>query len=143
MVEACEKSSNIVQCLLKCWLKAWNECGEPDATLSLVSIFAEGDGAIDVEDEAFGVAIKASSFKEYKDKWRAAIDDLESLTFELVGDPQVRITADRADISFELTAKAERSNGALIVPAPRWRVDHVWRQIEGEWRIVRERLKTD
>lgn len=141
MVEACEKSTNIVQCLLKCWLKAWNECGEPDATLSLVSVFAEGEGAIDVRDEAFGVSITASSFREYKEKWLAAIDDFDSFAFELIGEPQVCISDDRADIRFELTAKAKGAAGVLIVPAPRWRAEHIWRRIEGEWRIVSERLK--
>ncbi|MEE2692578.1 MAG: nuclear transport factor 2 family protein [Pseudomonadota bacterium] len=141
MIGACEKSTSIVQCLLKYWLKAWNECGEPGAAYSLASIFAEGDGAIDVRDDAFGSSITARSYAEYKEKWLEALDGLEMLAFEIVGEPKVEVSNDRADISFELIMRAEQEDGRPINPPPRWRGEHEWRRMDGEWRIVRERLK--
>lgn len=140
MRDGCEKSSTIVQCLLKYWIKAWNDCETSHSSLRLQSVFAEGDGAIDVRDEAFGHVITASSFAEYETKWRAATDALEKLTFSLASEPRVDIDGDRADIAFELIADCRRVDGAPLDAQTHWRAAHQWRKLDGEWRIVRERL---
>ncbi len=140
MEQACKKDATIVNCLLKFWLKAWNECGEPGAAYALDALFAKGDNAIDVEVEAFGVHIKASDFESYKQQWKDVFEDLDDVVLSITGDPQLKISGDRAEISFELIGDATRADGSRIVPPPRWRGEHSWRQFDGEWRLVRERL---
>jgi hypothetical protein len=140
MIEGYEKSATIVQCLLKYWTKALNECDGPDACLRLRSVFAEGEGAIDVRDDAFGHIITATDFDDYEAKWEAATVGIDTMKFRIVGEPTVKIEGDRADISFELAGEGTLDSGAPVDPAPRWRGAHRWLKIDGEWRIVRERL---
>ncbi len=141
MEQVCKKKdATIVNCLLKFWIKAWNECGEPGAAYSIDALFAKGDGAIDVEVEAFGRRIKAQSFDEYKAQWKEVFEDLEDMTLSITGEPELTISGDIADIKFELVADATRLDGTHITPAPHWRGEHSWRQFDGEWRLVRERL---
>ncbi len=140
MIESCEKSATIVQCLLKYWTKALNDCDGPDACLRLRSVFAEGKGAIDVRDDVFGHVITATNFDEYEAKWEAATVGVDRLVFRIVGEPSVKIAGDRAEISFELAAEGTLESGAPVEPRPHWRGAHEWLRIDGEWRIVRERL---
>lgn len=140
MEHACKKDATIVHCLLKFWLKAWNECGEPGAAYSLDALFAPGDNAIDAEVEAFGVRIKAHNFEEYKKQWTEVCEDLDDLNLSITGQPELSVSGDRADIRFEVVGDAIRAGGTRIAPPPRWRGEHTWRQIDGEWRLVRERL---
>lgn len=140
MGEGCPKNVTIVQCLLKYWTKALNECDSEDVCLKLKSVFAEGEGAIDVRDEAFGHLITATSYDEYDEKWRAATIGVERLTFAIEGEPEVKVAEESARISFTLSAHGTLENGAPIEPRPRWRGVHEWRRFDGEWRIVRERL---
>ncbi len=135
-----QKDATIVQCLLKFWLKAWNECGEPGAAYSLDAIFAKGEDAIDAEVKAFGVHIKAQSFDDYKRQWTEVFENLEDLILSITGEPQLTLSGDRADIRFEVIGDAIRTDGTHISPPPHWRGEHNWRRIDGEWRIVRERL---
>lgn len=140
MDTSCKKDATIVQCLLKFWLKAWNECGEPGAAYSLDAIFAKGDNAIDAVVDAFGSTITARNFDDYKRQWTGVCEDLDDLVLSIAGEPSLAITDDRAEIGFELVADAIRSDGTAVMPRPRWRGEHSWRRIDGEWRIVRERL---
>ncbi|WP_428410464.1 hypothetical protein [Hyphococcus sp.] len=141
MEQACtKKDATIVQCLLKFWIKAWNECGEPGAAYSIDALFAKGEDAIDVEVEAFGRHIKARNFDEYKTQWKEVFEDLEDMSLSIAGEPELTISGDRADIRFELVADATRADGTAVTPAPRWRGEHSWRQFDGEWLLVRERL---
>lgn len=137
---ACKKDATIVNCLLKFWLKAWNECGEPGAAYSLDALFAKGEGAIDAEVDAFGVHIKAYSYAEYKRQWTEVFEGLDDMALSIAGNPELRISGDRAEISFEVVGDAVRADGTPISPSPRWRGEHSWRQFDGEWRLVRERL---
>lgn len=140
MVEGCNKNAAIVHCLLKCWTKALNDCEADDACLRLKSVFAEGAGAIDVEDEAFGQIIAATDFDEYDRKWRAATIGVDTLSFSIEGEPEVSVEGDCAIIRFHMSARGTFETGAPIEPPLRWRGMHEWRKHDGEWRIVRERL---
>lgn len=140
MDTSCKHDATIVQCLLKFWLKAWNECGEPGAAYSLDAIFAKGDNAIDAVVDAFGSTISARNFDDYKRQWKDVFEDLDDVVLSIAGEPNVAITDDRAEIGFDLVADAVRTDGNAIAPRPRWRGEHSWRRIDGEWRIVRERL---
>lgn len=141
MIAAGEQSATIVQCLLKCWIKACNECAGQDAGPSLESIFAEGENAINVEDKVFGGIITAKNVREYRERWRAALQGLDRFAFRLTGTPVVNISGDSAVIEFDLAADAVDRKGNVLHPVPRWRGRHEWRRIEGEWRIVSERLE--
>lgn len=140
MEQTCKKDATIVNCLLKFWIKAWNECGEPGAAYSLDAIFAKGENAIDAEVEAFGVRIKAKDFESYKQQWTEVFEKIEDVVLSIAGEPQLSISGDRAEIRFEVVGDATRADGSRIVPSPRWRGEHSWRQFDGEWRLVRERL---
>ena len=140
MEQVCKKDATIVNCLLKFWLKAWNECGEPGAAYSLDAIFAKGKDAIDAEVDAFGVHIKASDFESYRQQWTEVFEDIDDVVLSIAGQPELKIAGDRADIKFEIVGDATRADGTRISPSPRWRGEHSWRQFDGEWRLVRERL---
>lgn len=140
-IHGCEKNGSIVQCLLQYWMKALDECNRTESCRHLESVFAKGDGAIDVRDEAFGEVIIATSFDDYDRQWEAVTEDIENMNFELVGDSTIDVNTERAIINFELVADGVKIDGSLITPRPHWKCEHEWRQFDGEWRIVRERLK--
>ena len=133
MVVGCEKTGSIVQCLLKYWMKALDDCDGPEGCWRLRSVFAEGEDAIDVIDEA-------SNFDEYEEKWEAATENIQSISFSLSGEPSVEVHDERVLINFMLIGEGVTVDGAELDPKPRWRGEHEWRQFDGEWRIVRERL---
>lgn len=139
-IHGCKKDGSIVQCLLQYWMKALDECSQSESCRHLQSVFAEGDGAIDVRDEAFGEVITATNFDQYDRQWEAVTEDIEHISFELVGDSSIDVNTERAIIKFELIASGVKTDGSPLEPRPHWKCEHEWRQFDGEWRIVRERM---
>lgn len=141
-IHGCKKEGSIVQCLLQYWMKALDDCSQSDSCRHLESVFAEGEGAIDVRDEAFGEIITATNFEDYNRQWEAVTDDIESMNFELIGDSTIDVNTERAVINFTLAATGVKVDGSPLTPNPTWKCEHEWRQFDGEWRIVRERMNS-
>ncbi len=141
-LKGCEKNGTIVQCLMKYWMKALDEAGRTDSCRHMQSVFAEGLGAIDVRNEAFGQVITATDFPTLEAQWEAVTENIETMRFEQIGEMSVDVTPERVVIRFELVADGEMADGSPITPQPHWRGEHEWRQFDGEWRIVCERLKS-
>ena len=119
------------------WFRAWSPGNDDVDFDALETLFAPGK--ISVIDDFGGDVVEMSTFEEYRGTWEPAMRGFSEWRVSPASAPEVLVASDLATAVFRFNGTGRlASTGARVREAQAG--THIWRKLDGGWRIVREHL---
>ncbi|MEL7003470.1 MAG: nuclear transport factor 2 family protein [Bacteroidota bacterium] len=122
------------------WLQMWSPENNLMTFEGIEDIFATKEDGLLVVDGFEGGVVVLKSISEYKEKWGPLMNNTFSYyKIKPQGDIQIEVSKDLATATFVwVTEKAVLKDGTEIALSQH--ATHIWKKINGEWKIIHEHL---
>ena len=127
-----------IQELTEQWRKVWSPEDKPFTGNGLENVFATGKDEILVFDNYGGSVVVLRSLQEYLDTWVPVMADFVYWNVALENNLQVSIDGDLATTTFSFAGGGRNKDGEQVTL--KQYCTHMWKRLNGEWRLVHEHL---
>jgi ketosteroid isomerase-like protein len=127
-----------IQQLTQQWVKLWSPKDKPFTGKGFEQIFATGENEILVFDNFDGSVVVLHSLQEYLNTWVPVMQQFSFWEIALEDNLEISISGDLAVTTFSFAGGGRSQDGQDY--QLRQYGTHIWKQINGEWRIVHEHL---
>jgi ketosteroid isomerase-like protein len=127
-----------IQQLTQQWVKAWSPKDKPFTGEDFEQIFATGENEILVFDNFDGSVVVLHSLQEYLNTWVPVMQQFSFWEIAIEDNLEMIIDGDLGVTTFSFAGGGRSKEGQYY--KLRQYCTHVWKRIEGQWRIVREHL---
>ena len=127
-----------IQQLTERWIDLWSPKDKSFTGRDFEQIFAEGENDILVFDNFDGSVVVLRSLQAYIDTWVPVMQQFIYWEIAIEDNLEIIIADDLATTTFSFAGGGHSQDGKNY--EIRQYATHVWRKIEGQWRLVHEHL---